>query len=58
MNWVDPPKAAAPPIRYHDKQRRHTKGTFPFSQGGLDSGSYNSVDTGEDDEEVLDGFNY
>ena len=57
MNWVDPPAAPPAPIRYHDKQRQWAAQTWPFAYGGLDSGlSHNAIDTGEDDNEVLDGF--
>ena len=55
MNWVDPPKKPEPPIRYHDKMRQWIPGTWPFNSGGLDKGlSVNAMDTGEDDNEVLD----
>jgi hypothetical protein len=54
LNWVNPKGVAPPPIRYHDKMRQWAPGTWPFNRGGLDSYAVNAVDTGEDDNEVLD----
>jgi len=54
LNWVSPKGVPAPPIRYHDKMRQWVPGTWPFNSGGLDSHPVNSVDTGEDDNEVID----
>ena len=54
LNWVNPATPATPPIRYHDKMRQWAPATWPFQSGGLDAYPRNAVDTGEDDNEVLD----
>ena len=54
LNWITPKGVAPPPIRYHDKMRQWVAGTWPFNAGGLDSYPRNAVDTGEDDNEVID----
>ena len=57
MNWPRDPTPKDPPIRYHDKQRQWAPQSWPFAYGGLDKDlQHNAVDTGEDDNEVLDGF--
>ena len=57
MNWPREPTPPDPPIRYHDKMRQWSPGTWPYAFGGLDSGlSHNAVDDGNDDNEVVDGF--
>ena len=40
------PNAPKPPIRYHDKMRQWTPGTWPYPHSTLDDGS--------DDNEVVD----
>ena len=54
LNWVKPKDPPAPPIRYHDKMRQWVPGTWPFNSGGLDDYAVHGIDTGEDDNEVLD----
>ena len=58
MNWMRDPKKGDPPIRYHDKMRQWTPGTWPVNfnwNGGWTQASYNNqIDDGTDDNEVID----
>ena len=58
MNWMRDPKGQDAPIKYHDKMRQWTPGTWPVNFGW--NGSYtnaayhNEIDDGTDDNEVID----
>jgi len=58
MNWIREPKAADPPIRYHDKMRQWTPGTWPVNFSWNDDWNHatysNQIDDGTDDSEVVD----
>lgn len=58
MNWIREPKAADPPIRYHDKMRQWTPDTWPVNFEWNDDWNHatyhNQIDDGTDDSEVLD----
>tara|TARA_B110000503_G_C6931962_1_gene323190 strand:+ start:321 stop:503 length:183 start_codon:yes stop_codon:yes gene_type:complete len=51
MNWIRPHPKPDPPIRYHDKMRQWTKGTWPYSNKVVHDPR---VDDGTDDAEVID----
>ena len=58
MNWVRKPKAANPPIKYHDKMRKWEKNTWPVNfswNPQMDKATYhNQIDDGSDDNESVD----
>mgnify|MGYP006114735665 FL=1 len=58
MNWMRDPKAPDPPIRYHDRMRQWSTGTWPMNftwNGPMDHATWNNqIDDGTDDNEVID----
>ena len=58
LNWMRDPKKPEPPIRYHDRMRQWTAGTWPLNiswNGGMDHATWhNEIDDGTDDNEVVD----
>ena len=58
MNWMRKPKEPKPPIRYHDKMRQWTPGTWPVYHTWNDdfnhATQHSIIDDGTDDNEVVD----
>ena len=58
MNWMRKPKEPKPPIRYHDKMRQWTEGTWPvyhtWDDGMSHATQHAIIDDGTDDNEVVD----
>ena len=56
MNWPRKPEAPEPPIRYHDKMRQWSAGTWPYSKLNDDNQfeSHHGIDDGTDENEVVD----